>query len=82
MGNSLVVQWLGLCAFTAGDMGLIPGRGTKILHATQRGQKIEIKKIHLESGQFAKLSLIAGCLCFSLKITSLGFSGCFSGYPW
>ena len=26
---------LGLCTFTAVDMGLIPGRGTKILHAKQ-----------------------------------------------
>ena len=24
-GKSLAVQWLGLCAFTAGDTGLIPG---------------------------------------------------------
>ena len=38
----LVVQWLGLCAFTvftAGGMGLIPGWGTKIPHATCFGQK-------------------------------------------
>ena len=27
--NSLVVQWLGLCASTTGDIGLIPGWGTK-----------------------------------------------------
>ena len=25
MGNSLVAQWLGLCAFTAKDLGSIPG---------------------------------------------------------
>ena len=31
LGNSPVVQWLGLCAFTAKDLGLIPGLGTKIL---------------------------------------------------
>ena len=30
-GNSLAVQWLGLCAFTAKGAGLIPGWGTKIL---------------------------------------------------
>ena len=29
--NSLVVQWLRLRAPNAGDVGLIPGRGTKIL---------------------------------------------------
>ena len=38
LGNSLVVQWLGLCASTAGGTGLIPGQGTKILQAAQRGQ--------------------------------------------
>ena len=39
LGEFLVVQWLELHASTAGDMGLIPGQGTKILHAVQRGQK-------------------------------------------
>ena len=38
-GNSLAVQWLGLCTSTAEGMDLIPGRGTKILHATWYGQK-------------------------------------------
>ena len=33
------VQWLGLCASTAGDMGSIPGQGTKIPHAVWHGQK-------------------------------------------
>ena len=28
-----MVQWLGLCASTAGGTGSIPGRGTKILNA-------------------------------------------------
>ena len=30
LGTSLAVQWLGLCAPNAGDMGSIPGWGTKI----------------------------------------------------
>ena len=30
--TSLAVQWLRLCASKAGDMGLIPGWGTKILY--------------------------------------------------
>ena len=38
-GNSLVVQWLGLCAFTAGALGLIPGRRTKIPQAAQPKKK-------------------------------------------
>ena len=31
-GNSLVVQWLGLCTCTAKGPGLIPGWGAKVLH--------------------------------------------------
>ena len=34
-----MVQWLRLHTYTAGDMGSIPGGGTKILHATWYGQK-------------------------------------------
>ena len=37
--TSLVVQWLRLCASTAGGVGLIPGRGTKIRHAVLHSQK-------------------------------------------
>ena len=32
-GTSLLVQGLRLCASTAGGAGLIPGLGTKFLHA-------------------------------------------------
>ena len=35
LGNTLVVQWLGLSAFTAIDQSLIPGQGTKILQTVQ-----------------------------------------------
>ena len=38
-GTSLPVQWLRLCTSTAGGMSSIPGQGTKILHAAQRGQE-------------------------------------------
>ena len=34
LGNSSVVQWLGIHASTAGGPGLIPGRGTKLPQAT------------------------------------------------
>ena len=44
VGSSLVVQWLGLCASTAGGSGLIPDRGTEILQATQCGHKRKNKK--------------------------------------
>ena len=43
LGNSLVVQCLGLCALTAEGLGPIPGQGTKILQAVQHGQKVKIK---------------------------------------
>ena len=39
VGTSLVVQWLGLHAFTAKHEGSIPGRGIRILQAAQRSQK-------------------------------------------
>ena len=38
LGNSLAVQWLGPCAFTAEGPGSIPGQGTKIMQASWRGQ--------------------------------------------
>ena len=38
-GTSLAVQWLRLHPSTAGGMGLIPGLGTKIPHATRPGKK-------------------------------------------
>ena len=39
--SSLVVQWLGLHASTAGGMGSIPGWGTKIPQAIQCAKKIK-----------------------------------------
>ena len=38
MGNSLVVQWLGLSTFTAEGLGSIPGQGTKIPQAAWHGR--------------------------------------------
>ena len=40
-----MAQWLELCAFTAKGTGSIPSQGTKILQATQHGQKKK-KKNH------------------------------------
>ena len=39
-GSSLVVQCLGLCTSTAGDMGPIPGWGTKVPHTMWRGERM------------------------------------------
>ena len=35
----MAVQWLRLYTSTAGDMGSVPGWGTRIPHASQYGQK-------------------------------------------
>ena len=48
LGNSLVVQWLGLHALTAEGPGSIPGQGTKIPQATGCGEK---KKKNLKNKQ-------------------------------
>ena len=41
LGISLVVQWLGLCAFKEGGTGSSSGQGTKIEHATGSGGEKE-----------------------------------------
>ena len=38
MKTSVAVQVLGLCTSNAGGIGLIPGQGTKTLHAMPHGQ--------------------------------------------
>ena len=43
VGTSLVVRRLRLCASTAGDLGSIPGRGTKI-HKS-RGNKAHVRHL-------------------------------------
>ena len=43
-GNSLAVQWLGLCTFTAEVPGSTPGWGTNIPQAVQRGKKKKKKR--------------------------------------
>lgn len=48
IGTSLGIQWLTLhledCTFNAGIVGLIPGWASKILHATQCGPPLSLKK--------------------------------------
>ena len=39
-----MIQWLGLCTFTAKSAGSITGHRTKILQAVLRGQKQKLKK--------------------------------------
>ena len=40
-GNSLLVQWLELCTFTAEGPGSIPGGGSRILQAACIGQETQ-----------------------------------------
>ena len=48
MGTSLVGQWLRLHAFSAGGVGSIPGRGTKIPHAVWPKKKKKISQMYVE----------------------------------
>ena len=48
-GTSLVVQWLRFYAPNTGGMGLIPGWGSKIPHASCHSQKKKKKKIMLKN---------------------------------
>ena len=56
VGTSLAVQQLRRCTSTAGGAGSIPGRGTKILHATWQGQKFKNSKQTLPPPQKTPLS--------------------------
>ena len=66
MGTSLVVQCLRLHASNAGGVGLIPGQGTKILHAKLCSQK---KKSHCFTFSGGKKSFkcfhVTTVFCFS-----------------
>ena len=55
-GTSLMVQWLGLRASTAGGTGSIPGQGTKIPHAARHGQKILKFKIKFKKDNSLRIS--------------------------
>ena len=54
VGNSLVVQWLGLRASTAGGLGLIPDWGTKILQATWYSRKKKVCGNNSASSMYLK----------------------------
>ena len=59
MGNPLVVQWLGLCTFTARGRGSIPRWGAKIPQAVWHGQKIKIKNQNKTKPQ-KKITMVPG----------------------
>ena len=47
LGTSPVVQRLGFCASTAGAEGLIPGRGTWVLHGMAKKKKFFFNGLQL-----------------------------------
>ena len=59
-----MVQWLRLHASNTGGTGLIPGWGTKILHASQFSQKK--KKSQIDQQQKEPQSQCV-CLCVEIK---------------
>ena len=52
LGDSLMVQWLSLCTFTAKGLGLMPGRGTEIPQAMGCGKKKPTKNQFRPGPQF------------------------------
>ena len=59
--NSLLVQWLGLCTFTAKGLGSIPGQGPNIPQAMFCGQKKKKKPTKIQK-QKTGLDLAASSL--------------------
>ena len=62
LGNSLVVQGLGLHAFTAKGAGSVPGWGTKILQATHGAAK----KKKNESSRSRLPGMVSGSATYAL----------------
>ena len=81
VGTSLAVQWLGLHASTAGGMGSIPGRGTKILQAVGRRQKKKNKekgKYNVkEKGKYNVKEKPSALKTYSFSTLSLHSYNCF-----
>ena len=55
IGNSLVVQWLGLCTFTTEGLGSIPGLELGSQQVAQCGQKKKKKNRKKISGSYEQL---------------------------
>ena len=70
-GNSLVVQWLGLCVLTAKGWGSVPGPGTKISQAPQWGQKK--KRTSIIGSVFVLLFFLTGNKAYTVSVL-LSFS--------
>ena len=74
-GTSLVVQWLRLSALTAGVLGLIPGQGTKILHAVcgQKTKTTTTKGLCFVPVFQSETGLCFSLLCYFIKLMYLSY---------
>ena len=73
-GSSLVVQWLGLHASTAGGPGSIPGQGTKIPQCrTVRPKKPQKNKTNKQTKTLLQMCVTGR---FTLRIVSGFFETC------
>ena len=64
-GTSLGIQWLRIHTSIAGGTGSIPGQGTKTLHASQQGQKVN-------SVQFSSVAQSCPTLCDPMNRSTPG----------
>ena len=68
IGTSLGVQGLRICPSSAGDVGLIPGWGTEILHATGQLSPLAITREKLECGNKESLHAATKTPCSQIYI--------------
>ena len=59
--NSLAVQWLGLCAFTAQGTGSIPGWGTETAWPKKKKKETSDRDSHFASILATAFSSFASC---------------------
>ena len=70
-----MVQWLRLHAANAGDVGLIPGQGTKIPHVAQCGQNTKRKK-NLSCNAFSKINAKKNYTVYSENVSKYSWQVC------
>ena len=82
LGIFLVVQWLRLCASTAGGVGLIPSWGTKILHVMRHGYIYITIFPQAPQKEFSLRNMyVRGTLCFMLQAKWTPEMPCLEGSP-
>ena len=81
-GTFLAVPWLRLCTCNAGDVGSIPGWGTKIPHAVRCGQKRKKKRKKKKKEKEATLTFSSPsnfyCSLYSHLLPRIVYSYCYN----